>query len=102
MLVNAQRFTFVLDPDVPFVPEENTEVEMDPRGTIIPCRVTDPQSHVMLKTSPSGIELQGLYDGRSGFFGSFSAGNYVCETFINGEMKKSATYTVIEKKGKLN
>lgn len=75
---------------------------MEPSGIIIPCRVTDPQSHVMLKTLPSGIELQGLYDSKSGFFGSFSAGNYVCETVINGEVKRSATYIVIEKKRKLN
>lgn len=102
VLVIAHCLTSVSDPDVPFVPEENTEVEMDPSGIIIPCRVTDPQSHVMLKTLPSGIELQGLYDSKSGFFGSFSAGNYVCETVINGEMKRSETYIVREKKRKLN
>ncbi|XP_031430244.1 platelet-derived growth factor receptor alpha isoform X2 [Clupea harengus] len=94
----SEIYIFVPDPDVPFVPEENTEVETDPLGNIIPCRVTDPRSHVMLKTLPSDIELQGLYDHRNGFLGNFSAGNFVCETFVNGETRRSDVYTVIEKK----
>ncbi|KAL2089879.1 hypothetical protein ACEWY4_014567 [Coilia grayii] len=94
----AEIYIFVPDPSVPFVPEENTEVETDPTGNLIPCRVTDPHSHVMLKTLPSDIEIQGLYDNRNGFFGNFSAGTYMCETVINGDTKRSVVYTVVERK----
>ncbi|XP_076134312.1 platelet-derived growth factor receptor alpha isoform X2 [Alosa pseudoharengus] len=94
----SEIYIFVPDPDVPFAPEENTEVETDPISNIIPCRVTDPQSHVILKSLSSNIELQGFYDNKNGFLGNFSAGNYVCETVVNDETKRSAIYTVIERK----
>ncbi|XP_063057400.1 platelet-derived growth factor receptor alpha isoform X2 [Engraulis encrasicolus] len=90
----AEIYIFVPDPTVPFVPpEEHTEAT----GDLIPCRVTDPRSHVMLKTLPSDTELQAPYDNRNGFFGNFSEGTYVCETISKGVIYDQV-YTVVERK----
>lgn len=82
---------FTLDPQVPFVPENSTEVSQ----YNIPCRTTDPQSAVILRSLPSGNVLSYAYDQKLGFMGIFSPGQYVCETVVNGDMVRSMVYTVV-------
>lgn len=83
---------FTLDPDVPFVPEESTESS----GYEVPCRVTDPESAVILRSLPNGSEVQSTYIQKYGFVGMFSPGQYVCETVVNGEAVQSVVYTVTD------
>ncbi|XP_033476966.1 platelet-derived growth factor receptor alpha [Epinephelus lanceolatus] len=92
----AGIYVFVPDPQVPFVPEtpENLVVPMDTVGVPIPCRVSDPNSHVILRSVPSGQEMSAYYDTKMGFFGSLSPGKYQCETTVNGQTVRSAVYTV--------
>lgn len=84
------------DPDTPFVPEtpENLVVPMDTNGVPISCRVSDPHSHVILRSVPSGEEMSAFYDNKMGFFGSLSPGQYRCETTVNGQTARSVVYTV--------
>ncbi len=89
------------DAQAPFVPErpDNLVVPMDATGVPIYCRVSDPYSHVILRSVPSGEEMSAYYDNKMGFFGSLSPGQYQCETTVNGQTFKSAIYTV-ETEGK--
>lgn len=86
------------DTQVPFVPEppENLVVLMEPMGVSISCRVSNPDSHVVLRSVPSGEEMQVFYDNKMGFFGSLSPGQYQCETVVNSRTLKSQVYTVEE------
>lgn len=72
---------------------------MDPSGASISCRVSDPHSHVTLRSVATGDEMSAFYDGRMGFFGMLSPGQYQCETFVNGRLFRSDIYTV-EDEGK--
>lgn len=92
----AGIYVFVPDPQAPFVPEppENLLVPMETPGVPISCRVSDPYSHVTLRSVPSGEEMPAYYDNRMGFFGGLSPGQYQCETVVNGRTFTSATYTV--------
>lgn len=81
---------FTSDPQVPFVPEDSIQAS----EYEIPCRVTDPQSVVILRSLPSGDEVLGQYDPRHGFLGTFSPGQYVCEALVNSEEVQSVVYTV--------
>ncbi|XP_061086315.1 platelet-derived growth factor receptor alpha isoform X2 [Conger conger] len=89
-------YIFVPDPQVPFIPEapRDSHVLSDETGTVIPCRVTDPASHVVLRNAGSGAEVPGLYDSKLGFIGDFPPGAYVCETSASGVRTYSITYTV--------
>lgn len=89
------------DPQAPFVPEtpENLVVPMDMTGVPISCRVSDPYSHVILRSVPSGEEMSAYYDNKMGFFGSLSPGQYQCEIIVNGQAVRSVIYTV-ESEGK--
>ncbi|KAI5090427.1 platelet-derived growth factor receptor alpha [Silurus meridionalis] len=86
----ASIYIFVPDPEVPFVPGDSIKVSK----YAIPCRVTDPQSSVILRSLPSEEELQYEYEPRFGFIGIFSPGQHVCETTVNGETVRSVVYTV--------
>ncbi|XP_030627008.1 platelet-derived growth factor receptor alpha [Chanos chanos] len=92
----AEIYIFVPDPEVPFVPEnpENDSVEISEDGTIIPCRVTNPLSQVVLKSLPSEQEVTALYDNKKGFIGRFPPGLYECVTTVNGAKFTSITYTL--------
>ncbi|KAM3620154.1 uncharacterized protein V6R79_018966 [Siganus canaliculatus] len=92
----AGIYVFVPDAQAPFVPEtpENLVVPMDSTGVPISCRVSNPYSHVILRSVPSGKEMSAFYDNKMGFFGSLSPGQYQCETAVNGQMFRSAIYTV--------
>ncbi|KAJ8397518.1 hypothetical protein AAFF_G00437940 [Aldrovandia affinis] len=92
----AEIYIFVPDSQVPFVPEvpHDSHVLIDASGTVIPCRVTDPKSHVVLRKAETGAEVPGLYDNKLGFIGNFSAGSYVCQTTANGVPADSIIYTV--------
>ncbi|MCJ8743547.1 hypothetical protein PDJAM_G00095280 [Pangasius djambal] len=79
-------------PQVPFVPEDPTEASQ----YSIPCRITDPQSAVILRSLPSGDVLPYHYEEKYGFLGIFSPGQYVCETVVNGEVVRSMVYTVTD------
>ncbi|TWW57585.1 Platelet-derived growth factor receptor alpha [Takifugu flavidus] len=92
----AEIYVFVPDAQVPFVPEtpDNLVVTMDPSGVPISCRVSDPHSHVTLRSVSTGDEMSAFYDSRIGFFGMLSPGQYQCETFVNGRIFRSDIYTV--------
>ena len=85
-----------LDPHVLFVPEtpDNLVVSMEPFGVVITCRVSNPNFHVTLRSVPSGEEMSAFYDSRMGFLGNLSPGQYQCETPVNGQIFRSAIYTV--------
>ncbi|XP_057697882.1 platelet-derived growth factor receptor alpha [Corythoichthys intestinalis] len=92
----AEIYVFVPDPKVPFVPEtpDNLVVPMNAMGVSISCRVSDPHSHVTLRSVPSGEKMFAFYDTKLGFFGSLSPGQYQCETTVEGLVFTSAIYTV--------
>lgn len=69
---------------------------MELMGVTIPCRVSNPDSHVVLRGVPGGDEMQVFYDNKMGFFGSLTAGKYQCETVVSGQTFKSQVYTVEE------
>lgn len=67
---------------------------MDSSGVPISCRVSDPDSHVTLRSVSSGVEMSAFYDNRMGFFGMLLPGQYQCETVVNGRVFMSDIYTV--------
>ncbi|KAM9796349.1 platelet-derived growth factor receptor alpha [Syngnathus typhle] len=95
----AEIYVFVPDPQVPFVPEtpNNLVVAMDSMGVTISCRVSNPHSHVTLRSVPSGDEVWAYYENKLGFFASVTPGQYQCETTVNGRVFTSAIYTVKDK-----
>lgn len=92
----AGIYVFVPDPHAPFVPEtqDNLVVSMEPSGVAISCRVSHPESLVILRSVPSGEEMSVFYDNKMGFFGSLSPGQYQCETTLNNQIFTSDIYTV--------
>ncbi|XP_019752641.1 platelet-derived growth factor receptor alpha [Hippocampus comes] len=92
----AEIYVFVPDPKVPFVPESpsNLVVTSDAMGASISCRVSNPNSHVTLRSVPGGEKMPVFYDNKLGFFGSLSPGQYQCETTVEGRVLTSAIYTV--------
>lgn len=92
----AGIYVFVPDPRAPFVPEtpDNLVVPMHMTGVTISCRVSDPNSHVILRSVPSGQDMLAFYDNKMGFFGSLSPGQYQCETTVDGQTVTSVIYTV--------
>ncbi|KAJ8277105.1 hypothetical protein GJAV_G00071530 [Gymnothorax javanicus] len=93
-------YVFVPDPLVPFVPEmpQDGHVIRDAHGTVIPCRVTDPETHVVLRNLDTDTVVLGLYHNKMGFIGDFPAGLYVCEITFNNKLTHSIIYTVGENK----
>ncbi|KAB5539700.1 hypothetical protein PHYPO_G00092030 [Pangasianodon hypophthalmus] len=89
----ASIYIFVPDPEVPFVPDDPTEASQ----FNIPCRITDPQSTVILRSLPSGDVVPYEYEEKYGFLGSFVPGQYVCETVVNGEVVRSMVYPVTDR-----
>lgn len=67
---------------------------MDLIGVPISCRVSEPYSPVVLRSVSSGEEMLAFYDNKMGFFGNLSPGQYQCETTVNGQIFRSAIYTV--------
>ncbi|XP_066575984.1 platelet-derived growth factor receptor alpha [Amia ocellicauda] len=92
-LSTREVYIFVPDPTVPFVPE-NPNAGANADFTLIPCRVTDPNSHVILRNQQTGLEVSTLYDNQRGFIGIFSSGTYVCETTADGRKHSSVQYIV--------
>ncbi|XP_041791097.1 platelet-derived growth factor receptor alpha [Chelmon rostratus] len=92
----AGIYVFVPDAQAPFVPEMpgNLVVPMETTGVPISCRVSDPYSHVILRSVPSGEEMPANYDKKMGFFRSLLPGQYQCETTVNGQTFRSVVYTV--------
>ncbi|XP_059196558.1 platelet-derived growth factor receptor alpha isoform X2 [Centropristis striata] len=92
----AEIYVFVPDPLAPFVPEspENLVIPMHALGVPISCRVSDPNSHVILRSVSSGEEIPAHYENKMGFIGDLSPGQYQCETTVNGQTMRSAIYTV--------
>ncbi|KAL1022590.1 hypothetical protein UPYG_G00029630 [Umbra pygmaea] len=93
-------YIFVSDPKIPFVPEETESmfVQGFMNEAIIPCRVSDPDFQVVLKSAPSGVEVNAAYDNKMGFRGHLELGLYVCETTVNGVTISSDIYTVGDNK----
>ncbi|XP_056131652.1 platelet-derived growth factor receptor alpha [Lampris incognitus] len=93
----AGIYVFVPDPQFPFVPEDlsNLAVTSFPGESIIPCRVSNPWSHVTLRSVPSREEISAPYDNKVGFFSSLLSGQYLCETTIDGQTVSSVTYTIV-------
>uniref|UniRef100_A0A3Q0T8A7 Immunoglobulin-like beta-sandwich domain-containing protein n=1 Tax=Amphilophus citrinellus TaxID=61819 RepID=A0A3Q0T8A7_AMPCI len=79
-------YIFVPDSHAPFVPEpsNNLVISGSILGITIPCRVSHPDSYVILKRVPSGEEMHALYDSKDGFsyVNNLSSGQYQCETTI--------------------
>uniref|UniRef100_A0A3B3RG12 Ig-like domain-containing protein n=1 Tax=Paramormyrops kingsleyae TaxID=1676925 RepID=A0A3B3RG12_9TELE len=94
----AEIYIFVPDPEIPFAPE-NVSGETD-LLTDIPCRVTNPDWHVVLRSVHSRTEVPAPYFNKIGFLGTFPEGSYVCETTVNGKTRSSAIYTVKADRGK--
>jgi len=69
-------------------------VAMETLGVPISCRVSDPNSHVTLRSVPSGEEMLAYYDNKMGFFGTLLPGRYQCETTVSGRTLRSDVYTV--------
>lgn len=91
----AEIYVYVPDPKIPFVPEAPKNLVLPMSETVsIPCRVSDPSYHVVLKSVSGGQEMPVFYDVKMGFFGSLSAGQYFCETTVNGQTFKSVVYTL--------
>lgn len=67
---------------------------MDSIGVPISCRVSDPESHVTLRSVSTGVEMSAFYDNRMGFYGMLPPGQYRCETVVNGRVFTSDIYTV--------
>lgn len=84
------------DAQVPFVPEtpDNLVVPMDSNGVPISCRVSNPNSHVTLRSVSTGDEMSAFYDNKMGFFGMLPPGQYQCETVVNSQMFRSDIYMV--------
>ncbi|XP_066533035.1 platelet-derived growth factor receptor alpha isoform X2 [Hoplias malabaricus] len=93
----ASIYIFVPDPEVPFVPEGDSD-QAEASSLHIPCRVTDPTSSVVLRTYPSNEEVPALYLPNQGFLGSFPPGLYTCEIIANGEPIRSVVYSVADVK----
>ncbi|KAJ3600139.1 hypothetical protein NHX12_034089 [Muraenolepis orangiensis] len=95
---SADHTGYYTYPEVPFVPEDPANLVVHPMfgsGAIVPCRVSDPHSHVTLRTVPGDQEIPALYDNKMGFFGRLSVGQYRCETAgAHGRPVHSDTYTV--------
>ncbi|XP_057209767.1 platelet-derived growth factor receptor alpha isoform X2 [Triplophysa rosa] len=85
-------YIFVLDPEVAFVPS----VEADDMDGIIPCRATNPHSHVILRSLENGDEVSAMYDPKVGFLGMLAPGRYACETRVNGKAVQSIVYNMPE------
>ncbi|XP_072568564.1 platelet-derived growth factor receptor alpha [Paramormyrops kingsleyae] len=94
----AEIYIFVPDPEIPFAPE-NVSGETD-LLTDIPCRVTNPDWHVVLRSVHSRTEVPAPYFNKIGFLGTFPEGSYLCETTVNGKTRSSAIYTVKADRGK--
>uniref|UniRef100_H3BZA2 Platelet-derived growth factor receptor alpha n=1 Tax=Tetraodon nigroviridis TaxID=99883 RepID=H3BZA2_TETNG len=97
----AEIYVFVPDAQVPFVPEtpENLAVPMDSNGVPISCRVSNPHSHVTLRSVSTGDEMSAFYDNKMGFFGMLAPGQYQCETVVSGQVFRSDIYTVEDDRG---
>ncbi|KAA0708701.1 Platelet-derived growth factor receptor alpha [Triplophysa tibetana] len=83
---HEEIYIFVLDPDVAFVPFAETDDVID----IIPCRATNPHSHVILRSLRNGEEVSAMYDPKFGFFVKLAPGFYACETRVNGKEARDA------------
>ncbi|KAL4635447.1 platelet-derived growth factor receptor alpha [Arapaima gigas] len=93
----ANIYVYIPDPAVPFVPDpaEFRRVQIEELNlSIVPCRVTDPQSAVVLRSQPEGTEVVAMYLSDIGFLGIFPPGEYVCETTVGGEVWRSDVYTL--------
>ncbi|XP_075422632.1 platelet-derived growth factor receptor alpha [Ascaphus truei] len=79
-------YIYVPDPSVAFVPSimlEHIIVVEEDESAIVPCRTTDPNGQVTLKTEDYRT-VNAFYDSKQGFVGNFPSGAYICETEING------------------
>ncbi|KAM4738553.1 platelet-derived growth factor receptor alpha [Anableps anableps] len=91
----VEVYILVKDPHVVFFPEraEDLVVSYDD-NVLIPCRVTQQSHDVELIRVFSGEKLHKYYDHRNGFLGELSPGQYQCEVTFNGQIFRSAIYTV--------
>ncbi|RXM28947.1 Platelet-derived growth factor receptor alpha [Acipenser ruthenus] len=90
-------YIFVPDPAVAFLVHEDPlskHVLPSPFGMEIPCRVSDPRTHVTLTNIDTGVEVNSQYDNKRGFIGIFPPGTYICKTTVNGVKTQSEEYIV--------
>ncbi|MGH0125397.1 UNVERIFIED_CONTAM: hypothetical protein FKN15_028333 [Acipenser sinensis] len=89
------------DPAVAFLVHEDPlskHVLPSPFGMEIPCRVSDPRTHVTLTNIDTGVEVNSQYDNKRGFIGIFPPGTYICKTTVNGVKTQSEEYIVHDEK----
>lgn len=88
------------DPDVAFVPLGMTDylvIVEDDDSAIIPCRTTDPETHVTLRNSHGVVSAS--YDNKHGFNGTFTMGPYVCEATVHGRTFQTIPFNIYALKG---
>lgn len=85
------------DPDMPFLPPLlpfGHHVLKSPEEMEVPCRVSDPSSHVTLFHLETQQVVPATYDSKTGFVGNFAPGTYVCQALVSGEHHESEEYIV--------
>ncbi|GCB61041.1 hypothetical protein scyTo_0014272 [Scyliorhinus torazame] len=90
-------YVFVPDPNYPFIPPthfENVVVAAVGAVAEIPCRVSDPDVHVTLKSIETKNMISATYHNKEGFSGLFKEGTYICIATINGVEHRSIEYIV--------
>ncbi|KAK1175956.1 platelet-derived growth factor receptor alpha-like [Acipenser oxyrinchus oxyrinchus] len=90
-------YVFVPDPAVAFLVHEDPLSKLvlpSPFGMEIPCRVSDPRTHVTLTNIDTGVEMNSQYDNKRGFIGIFPSGTYICKATVNGVKTQSEEYIV--------
>ncbi|XP_015201394.2 platelet-derived growth factor receptor alpha [Lepisosteus oculatus] len=90
-------YIYVPDPEAPFVPSVSvfgTHVLAAMGEMEIPCRVSNPNTSVILFNTDTQKTVSSSYDSKIGAIGIFPSGTYVCKTIINGEEYKSEEYIV--------
>lgn len=88
-------YIYVPDPDVAFVPLGMTDylvIVEDDDSAIIPCRTTDPETHVTLRNSHGVVSAS--YDNKHGFNGTFTMGPYVCEATVHGRTFQTIPFNI--------
>ncbi|KAM9328957.1 platelet-derived growth factor receptor alpha [Gastrophryne carolinensis] len=95
-------YIYVPDPTVPFVPSamlDHIIVVIEDESAIVPCRTTDPNTHVILRNKDEAKIVNAFYDSKQGFIGNFPSGVYICETTVNGVLYKTDDFNLQTWKG---
>ncbi|XP_062976928.1 platelet-derived growth factor receptor beta [Elgaria multicarinata webbii] len=90
-------YIFVPDPSLPFLPntQEDSFIFITGYGeSIIPCRVTNPNTTVTLYEKRVNDPVPGTYDTQLGFKGHFDDMTYICRATLGDQEFDSAPYYI--------